>query len=359
MSTASQLAANPMPTGQPKDQVSRETRNEKPETELQPFLIEQRPAEYTNENQAVWQLLFARRMKHLKEVGSSAFLNGIQAIGLEPVLIPDLLLMNQRLEPITGWRAVAVSGFLEPTLFFQCLAERRFPTTVIVRPMQQLDYLPEPDIFHDVFGHVPMHADPVFADFLQRFGALAATARNQAEVRMLTRLFWFTVEFGLIREDAAGLSSRAQVSAATGVEGSGFPEAGAIAPASAPPKTGNRKLETASLETRNSKPETDVKVYGSGLISSHADCVNALGPNCERRPFNLDEVLTQEFEIDHLQPVLFVIDSHQQLFDAVEEVRERMSKGDLALGQPSSGPIRLCAHDHGKPAATECQQDLP
>ncbi len=264
----------------------------------QQFFIEQRPAEYTQENQAVWQLLFARRMKHLQDVGSSAFLNGIKAIGLEPHFIPDLERMNRRLEPITGWRAVAVSGFLEPTLFFQCLAERRFPTTVIVRPMQQLDYLPEPDIFHDVFGHVPMHADPVFADFLQRFGAIAATAKTPAEVRMLTRLFWFTVEFGLIRESG------------------------------------------------------EIKVYGSGLISSMADCLNALSPNCERRPFTLEAVLQHEFEIDHLQPVLFVIDSHQQLFDAVEQVRERMQRGDLDAG---TGPIHLCC---GHKEAS-CDQDIP
>jgi len=264
----------------------------------QQFLIEQRPADYTQENQAVWQLLFARRMEHLRKVGSKAFLNGIQAIGLTADRVPDLDAMNRRLEPITGWRAVAVSGFLEPTLFFQCLAERRFPTTVIVRPLAQLDYLPEPDIFHDVFGHVPMHADPVFADFLQRFGAIAATAKTPAEVRMLTRLFWFTVEFGLIREDG------------------------------------------------------EIKVYGSGLISSMADCMNALSPNCDRRPFTLEAVLQQEFEIDHLQPVLFVIDSHQQLFDAVEQVRERMQRGDLDAG---SGPVRLCC-GHKE---IVCDQDIP
>src|SRR4051794_31915243 len=269
------------------------------------FFIEQRPADYTRENHAVWKLLFARRMQHLRQVGSSAFINGIQAIGLTSDRVPDLETMNRRLEPITGWRAVAVSGFLEPTLFFQCLAERRFPTTVIVRPMEQLDYLPEPDIFHDVFGHVPMHADPIFADFLQRFGAIAATAKSAAEVRMLTRLFWFTVEFGLIRENG------------------------------------------------------EIKVYGSGLISSMADCLNALSPNCERRPFSLEAVLQQEFEIDQLQPVLFVIDSHQQLFDAVEQVRERMSRGELVSGESNSAPIRLCAHDHRKPAAADCMQDLP
>jgi phenylalanine-4-hydroxylase len=266
------------------------------------FFIEQRPADYTRENHAVWKLLFQRRMEHLRSVGSKAFLNGIETIGLEPYLLPDLKLMNDRLEPITGWRAVAVNGFLEPTLFFQCLAERRFPTTVIVRPMEQLDYLPEPDIFHDVFGHVPMHADAIFADFLQRFGAIAATAKSEAEVRMLTRLFWFTVEFGLIRENG------------------------------------------------------DIKVYGSGLISSMADCLNALGPNCERRPFVLEDVLQQEFEIDHLQPVLFVAESHQQLFDAVEQVRGRMQRGDLSA---CTGAVCLCAHDHGNAALPACLQDLP
>ena len=276
----------------------------------QPWMIQQLPASYTAENHAVWKLLFARRIEHLRHVGSKAFLNGIKAIGLTADRVPDLEAMNRRLEPITGWRAVAVSGFLEPTLFFQCLAERRFPTTVIVRPMQQLDYLPEPDIFHDVFGHVPMHADPVFADFLQRFGAIAATAKTPAEIRMLTRLFWFTVEFGLIREDAAGVSRN-------------------------------------GLHTNDG-----IKVYGSGLISSMADCINALSSKCERRPFSLEAVLQQEFEIDHLQPVLFVIDSHQQLFDAVEQVRERMVHGDLASG---SGPVHLCsAHKE-----IVCDQDIP
>src|SRR5437899_7978013 len=237
---------------------------------VQQFFIEQRPAEYTQENQAVWQLLFARRMKHLQDVGSSAFLKGIKAIGLEPHYIPDLQRMNQRLEPITGWRAVAVSGFLEPTLFFQCLAERRFPTTVIVRPMQQLDYLPEPDIFHDVFGHVPLHADPVFADFLQHYGQVAAAAENEQDTTRMARLFWFTVEFGLIREDG------------------------------------------------------QIKVYGSGLISSHGDAANALGPKCDRRRFTLDAVFNQPFEIDHFQDVLFVTESFDQLYEAVEEAGRRI-----------------------------------
>src|SRR3954462_14903785 len=234
----------------------------------QQFFIEQRPAEYTKENQAVWQLLFARRMKHLESVGSSAFLRGIKAIGLEKNLVTDLKLMNRRLEPITGWRAVAVSGFLERTLFFQCLAGRRFPTTVIVRRMEQLDYLPEPDIFHDVFGHVPLHSDPVFADFLQEFGAVAAAAQTENEVKMLTRLFWFTVEFGLIEEDG--------------------------------------------------KP----KAYGSGLISSAADCANALSAKCERLPFSLNAIFAQDFEVSDLQNVLFMVKSFDELFEAAEKAKK-------------------------------------
>src|SRR4051812_14710155 len=234
------------------------------------FFIEQRPADYTRENHAVWKLLFARRMQHLRQVGSSAFINGIQAIGLTPDRVPDLGRMNQRLEPITGWRAVAVSGFLEPTLFFQCLAERRFPTTVIVRPKAQLDYLPEPDIFHDVFGHVPLHADPIFADFLQRFGELGDQCTSEDETQALARLFWFTVEFGLIRENGA------------------------------------------------------TRVYGSGLISSHQDAANALSNNCSRRHFNLDDVISTSFRTDEIQPVLYEIDSFNDLFIAVEELSRRL-----------------------------------
>ncbi len=142
-----------------------------------------------------------------------------------------------------------------------------------VRPRTQLDYLPEPDIFHDVFGHVPLHAHPVFASFLQRFGASACLAETEQEVQAMARLFWFTVEFGLIREQG------------------------------------------------------DIKVYGSGLILSHADAANALGTQCDRHPFDLEVVLAQPFEIDRLQRVLFVIDSFDQLFIAVEDAQRRLGLG--------------------------------
>jgi len=236
------------------------------------YFIEQDWSAYSAEQHAVWEILYGRRMRTLAATGSWVFLEGAERIGLRPDRVPDLADVNRRLAPRTGWAAVGVTGFLPAREFFACLSQRRFPTTLIVRTREQLDYLPEPDIFHDVFGHVPLHADPVFADFLQRFGALAAVAETEEHVTGLARLFWFTVEFGLIREQG------------------------------------------------------DVKVYGSGLISSHGDGANALGPTCDRRPFALPAVLSQPFEIDHLQNVLFVIDSFDQLFHALDDA-ERWVRG--------------------------------
>lgn len=242
-----------------------------PVIEGAPMFITQDWSAYTDEDHEVWGILFERRMRTLRETGSRVFLKGAEAIGLRPDRVPDLADVNRRLAPRTGWNAVAVSGFIPAAEFFDCLSRRRFPTTVTVRPKSQLDYLPEPDIFHDVFGHVPLHSDPVFADFLQRFGAVAARARTPEETTQMARLFWFTVEFGLIRESR------------------------------------------------------ELKVYGSGLISSAGDAANALGPNCDRRPFSLDAVLAQPFEIDRFQDVLFVVENFDQLFAAVDEAGRRIS----------------------------------
>ena len=234
----------------------------KADTQL-PGFIEQRWDDYDAEQHAVWRTLFERRIETLRETGSRVFLEGMENIGLDADRVPELRAVNARLATRTGWAAVGVSGFIPAAQFFACLARRRFPTTLTVRPRSQLDYLPEPDIFHDVFGHVPLHADPVFAKFLQRFGEVAARASTEEETTRMARLFWFTVEFGLIREGG------------------------------------------------------EVKIYGSGLISSHGDAANALGPTCHRRPFVLEEVLAQPFEIDRMQDTLFVLESFDQLFEAV------------------------------------------
>ena len=225
---------------------------------------------YSDEEHDVWATLYARRMATLATTGCDAVLRGIDAVGLRPDRVPDLREVNARLARRTGWAAVPVGGFLPAKPFFASLAQRRFPTTVTVRPRAQLDYLPEPDIFHDVFGHVPLHADPVFAASLQRFGVLGLLAAGDAQVEQVARLFWFTVEFGLVREGGA------------------------------------------------------TRVYGSGLVSSHADAANALGATCERRPFELDAVLGQPYVIDRLQDVLFELESFAQLWDAVREMEARL-----------------------------------
>lgn len=241
-----------------------------------PSFIHQLHDRYDAEAHDVWRILYQRRMETLEQTGSRVFLDGARRIGLEPDRVPVLEDVNRRLLATTGWSAVGVEGFIPADQFFRCLSRRRFPTTLRVRPRAQLDYLPEPDIFHDVFGHVPLHSDPVFADFLQQFGALAAESRTEQETLEMARLFWFTVEFGLVRERGR------------------------------------------------------IRVYGSGLISSHGDAANALGPNCRRRPFVLDDVLSQPFEIDHFQDVLFVVEDFGQLFEAVETVRRRRE----AVSQP-------------------------
>lgn len=222
------------------------------------------PFEYSAEDDAVWAELYRRRLQTLRETACRELLHGIDAVGLTPDRVPRVSEVNARLARLTGWSAVPVTGFLPADLFFALLAERRFPVTVNVRPMEEIDYTPAPDIFHDVFGHLPLHSHGVFARFLQRFGAVARLAASDEQREAMRRLFWFTVEFGLVRE------------------------------------------------------REEAKIYGSGLVSSAGDAANALGDRCSRHPFSLERVMAQPFEIDHFQDTLFVIDSLDDLFGLPE-----------------------------------------
>jgi len=151
------------------------------------------------------------------------------------------------------------------------LAARMFPTTTWLRSRESMEYTPEPDIFHDVFGHVPMHAHPVFADFLQRYGAIcSALIADPVALERMGRLFWFTVEFGLIRQDG------------------------------------------------------EVKVYGSGLVSSHGECSRVLAGGCEVRDFALDKVLETEVDTGEMQPVLYAVESFEQIFEATKMAEARL-----------------------------------
>lgn len=242
-------------------------------TVAEPYLIQQDYAAYTPEQHAVWQELVSRRMPQLREHACQEYLDGIEQIGLRADSIPNLAEVNQRLEPLTGWNATPVSGFLPPDAFFEMLAARRFPTTTWLRSRESMEYTPEPDIFHDVLGHVPMHAHPVFADFLQHYGKVCATIMGDKDkLERMGRLFWFTVEFGVIRQNGG------------------------------------------------------IKLYGSGLISSHGESTYVIKGGPEIRDFNLEQVLEQQFKVSEMQKVLYAVESFDQIYEAAKEAEARLCR---------------------------------
>ena len=240
-------------------------------TVAEPYLIQQDYGAYTPEQHGVWRELVNRRMSQLREHACEEYLDGFEKIGLQVDSIPNLAEVNRRLEPLTGWNATPVSGFLPPDAFFEMLAARRFPTTTYIRSRESMEYTPEPDIFHDVLGHVPMHAHPVFADFLQHYGKVCATVMGDKEkLERMGRLFWFTVEFGVIRQGGG------------------------------------------------------IKLYGSGLISSHGESSYVIRGGPEIRDFNLEQVLEQEFKVSEMQKVLYAVESFEQIYEAAKEAEARL-----------------------------------
>ncbi len=235
-----------------------------------PYLITQDWSAYTPAQHAVWTELVTRRMPELELHACAEYLDGFQQIGLQKDSIPDLTAVNQRLGPRTGWNARPVSGYLPAPAFFEMLATRQFPTTISIRGMESLEYIPEPDIFHDVFGHVPMHAHPVFADFLQHYGQVCTRLTAEDDLVKMGRLFWFTVEFGVIRQKG------------------------------------------------------EIKLYGSGLISSHGEARHVIDGGPEIRPFNLDAVMAQEFSISEMQKVLYAVESFEEIYEATKEAEQRL-----------------------------------
>ncbi|HEV1284492.1 MAG TPA: phenylalanine 4-monooxygenase [Bryobacteraceae bacterium] len=256
---------------------------------MTPSFVEQQP--YTAEDHRSWTLLYSRMKPQWEKFANVHFLKGISSLALPPDRVPRLEEVNRFLRPLTGFQAKGVGGYIPAFVFFDCLRHRSFPTTVNIRHASQLDYLPEPDIFHDIAGHVPMHTDKAFAEALVRFGECAHTAAQMpAEVlpsiiRAMARFFWFTIEFGLMRS----------------------------------PK--------------------GLKVYGSGLLSSHGEIEHAIqSPNVQRYPIQLEWVINQAFAIDHYQPLLFIVDSFDHLFSLVNQLEEWMKQGKLnnvAPGEPA------------------------
>ena len=177
--------------------------------------IEQPYELYTEENHKAWKLLYSRMESSWRRYANSHFLHGIDSLALDSNRVPRLEDVNRFLSPLTGFRAKAVSGYIPAFQFFDCLRNREFPTTITIRDSHTLDYLPEPDIFHDIAGHVPMHTDAAFANTLVEFGECAHTAveivsdlasedekerRLASIIKAMARFFWFTIEFGLMQE---------------------------------------------------------------------------------------------------------------------------------------------------------------
>ncbi|HEX4757241.1 MAG TPA: phenylalanine 4-monooxygenase [Terracidiphilus sp.] len=238
-----------------------------------PFLIQQNYEAYTEEQHAMWAELVRRRMPQIKKHAAREYLEGFEYLGLPCDRLPNLVALSAKLQPRTGWNTTPVSGFMPGPAFFEMLAARRFPTTIWLRSRDSLEYTPEPDIFHDVFGHVPMHAHPVFADFLAHYGQVCSLINDEAILERIGRVFWYTVEFGLIRQ------------------------------------------------------EGQVKVYGSGLISSNGECSNVIHKGCEVRPFVLDEVLRTPVKVDEMHHLLFAIESFNEIFEAMHTLESRMHNG--------------------------------
>ena len=256
----------------------------------------------SEENHETWRRLFARMTPRWRRYANEHFLRGIDSLSLPHDRVPRLEDVNRFLHPLTGFTARPVSGYIPAFLFFDCLRRREFPTTITIRRGDKLDYLPEPDIFHDIAGHVPMHTDRAFAETLVRFGDCAHTAagmvqsiageRERAEtltsiVRAMARFFWFTVEFGLMRS------------------------------------------------------RDGLKAYGSGLLSSYGEIEHAVtSPKVQRWPIQLEWVINQAFEIHHYQPLLFVVDSFDHLYSLVDRLEGWMREGRLNNVAPGEPEVR-------------------
>jgi phenylalanine-4-hydroxylase len=225
---------------------------------------------YTAEDHAVWALLYEQQMSNLQDIAYSPWLEAIHALGLHQQQIPKLSEIAPLMYNLTRWMPVPISGFLTPKEYFGYVAKRQFPTVVRIRSRESWEFQVEPDLFHDAFGHLPMHADSVLADFLHLYGEIAFHG-NEQQVTELTRLYWFTIEYGLIHE------------------------------------------------------KSKVKVCGSGHMSGYKEARYSLSNEVEKRPFKLDDVIQQDYNPHILQKVLFVLDSYEQLYAALKEYQQRQT----------------------------------
>jgi len=241
------------------------------------WTIPQRWAEYTAADHDTWRRLFERQVQLLPGLVTEEFLRGIDRLGLEAAGIPDFEVLSQRLQRLTGWIVVAVPGLVPADVFFEHLSQRRFVAGSFIRRPEQLDYLQEPDVFHDVFGHVPLLADPVYADYLEAYGRGGLRAARLGALDELARLYWYTVEFGLVRD------------------------------------------------------RDRLRIFGAGIVSSSGESHFALHAAPPLRiGFDLRRVMRTTYAIDDFQKNYFVIESFADLLKKTVEIDFGPIYGELA-----------------------------
>ena len=263
----------------------------RPEGAAADWTVPQAWSRYTPAEHAMWDRLFDRQARLLPGRVVPEFIAGLDVLRMQEPGIPHFEALSERLMRATGWQVVAVPGLVPDAVFFEHLANRRFVAGRFIRTPDQLDYLQEPDVFHDLFGHVPLLAHPIFADYMQAYGRGGLRADGLGAIDRLARLYWYTVEFGLIRQDGG------------------------------------------------------LRLYGSGIVSSHAESLFALDdPSPHRVAFDLARVMRTRYRIDDFQQTYFVIDSFDDLLRQTVETDFAPLYRALE-GTPDLAPDTVAAED--------------
>lgn len=228
---------------------------------------------YTAEDQKVWKILFDRQFPALPKAATKEFLTGLDKVNFSGEAIPNFFYTNKILKELTGWEIYAVPGIVEDGLFFELMSNKKFPATTWVRKMSQLDYLEEPDMFHDVFAHIPLLTNQAFVDFLQAISQFGHEwIEDEWAIHLLSRIYWFTIEFGLIRE------------------GEGL------------------------------------RIYGAGILSSSGETQFSLSDKPNHFAYDVDQILDTPYRKDKMQENYFIIDSYEQLYESIPEIKAKIEK---------------------------------
>ncbi len=228
---------------------------------------------YTEEDFDVWKILFDRQIKQFPTHASSTYLEGLKIANFETGLIPNFKETNQILKETTGWQLAVVPGIVPDYTFFELMANKRFPATTWLRKMKELDYLEEPDMFHDVFAHVPLLTNQYFVNFLEELSKIGLDyVGNDAAIQLLSRVYWFTIEFGLIQEDQG------------------------------------------------------LRIYGAGILSSAGETKFSLSDDPPKHEFNIEHMLDTAYRKDVFQKEYFITESYEQLYKSIPEIKDLLAR---------------------------------